>query len=336
METLIYDKLSKGRVKCGICSHFCKIEEGKRGICNVRENKGGALQTNVYPKIIASSIDPIEKKPIFHLKPGSYSYSIASVGCNFKCAFCQNSDIAQMPSDRDGLIQGKEVTPKNIVDQAIKAGCKSISYTYTEPSVYFELAFETSKLAKESGLLNIFVTNGYMSSKALEMVAPFLDAANVDLKSFNDKFYQKYCKARITPVKDNLKAMKSLGIMVEITTLVIPGLNDDMDEIRAMASFISRELGKETPWHISRFHPSYKLQDIGPTPVSTLERVYKAGKDAGLKYVYTGNAPGLKSENTYCHSCNELLIKRYGYNIENFLKEKSKCPECDAGVWGIY
>ncbi|MCP4021804.1 MAG: AmmeMemoRadiSam system radical SAM enzyme, partial [Desulfobacteraceae bacterium] len=316
METLIYEQIGKKKVKCGICSHFCIIEEGKRGLCCVRENQGGKLYSLVYSKLIATSIDPIEKKPVFHLKPGSYSYSIATVGCNFKCVFCQNANIAQMPGDHQGLIQGKEMTPAKIVDQAVKTGCASISYTYTEPTVYFELAFETAKLAKAEGLLNIFVTNGFMSAKALEMVAPYLDAANVDLKSFSDKFYQKYCKARLEPVKENLKAMKALGILKEITTLVIPSLNDDIDEIRAMASFIHNELGSETPWHISRFHPSYKLDKIGPTPVQTLEKIYQAGKDAGLKYVYTGNAPGLASENTYCHACDTVLIKRHGYDIE--------------------
>jgi len=336
METLLYEKMSKKRVKCEICSHYCVVDEGKRGICNVRENKQGTFHSLVYPKLISSSIDPIEKKPIFHLKPGSYSYSIATVGCNFKCTFCQNSNIAQMPSDHNGLIQGKDVEPAQIVDQALKTGCESISYTYTEPSVYFELAFETAKLAKESSLLNIFVTNGYMSTKALETISPYLDAANVDLKSFNDKFYQKYCKARIEPVKENLKTMKALNIMVEITTLVIPGLNDDKDEINAMAHFICNELGEDTPWHISRFHPSYKMGDRGSTPINTLEMVYQAGKDAGLRYVYTGNAPGLESENTFCHSCNALLIKRYGYTIEVFLKGKGKCPQCDTQAFGIY
>ena len=336
MEALIYEKLDGKRVKCHICHHFCVIKEGKRGICGVRENKSGRLMSLVYPKVIATSIDPIEKKPLFHLKPGSSSYSIATVGCNFKCAFCQNSNIAQMPKDHNGMIQGSDFLPESIVKEAVKTGCDSISYTYTEPTVFFELALETARLAKKQGLFNIFVTNGYMSTKALEMVAPYLDAANVDLKAFNDRFYQTYCRAGLEPVKKNIRKMKDLGILVEITTLLIPGLNDDKGDLQAMAGYIANDIGRETPWHISRFHPCYNMTDRKPTPVAALEKAYEAGKAAGLEYVYIGNVPGLSSENTYCSSCNELLVKRYAYQIENFLQEKGKCPRCGTIVHGIY
>ena len=336
METLIYEKLEKKAVKCHICHHFCIIKDGKRGICQVRENKGGTLLSLVYPKVIAKGVDPIEKKPLFHLKPGSFSYSIATVGCNFKCSFCQNSNIAQMPQDYNGMIQGKDLSPESIVKEAIKTGCKSISYTYTEPTVFFELALRTAKLAKKAGLLNIFVTNGYMSTQVLEMVSPFLDAANVDLKAFNDRFYQTYCKARLEPVKENIKKMKDMGILVEITTLLIPGLNDDENEICAMADYIANDLGCETPWHISRFHPSYNMKDRPKTPFLSLENAYAAGKAAGLFYVYIGNVPGQSSENTYCSSCNELLVKRYAYQIENYLNKGGKCPKCETVTYGIY
>ncbi len=336
METLIYEKLKDKSVRCDICRHACVIRDGERGICNVRENQAGRLLSLVYPKLIAKSIDPIEKKPIFHLKPGSFSYSIATVGCNFKCAFCQNSDIAQMPSDIGGLIQGRDITPEEIVKEALKAGCESISYTYTEPTVFFELAYYTAKLAKEKGLYNVFVTNGYMSQKALEMVSPYLDAANVDLKAFTDKFYKTYCKARIAPVKENIRHMLDRGILVELTTLLIPGLNDDKKDLTAMAEYIARDLGKETPWHISRFHPCYRMTDRLATPVPSLMAAYEAGKTAGLYYVYTGNVPGLESENTYCHSCNALLVKRHGYRIENRLLPGGACPECKSITHGIY
>ncbi|WP_457552905.1 AmmeMemoRadiSam system radical SAM enzyme [Desulfobacula sp.] len=336
METLIYEKLDGKSVKCNICHHFCIIKEGKRGICGVRENKRGRLLSLVYPKVIAKSVDPIEKKPLFHLKPGSFSYSIATVGCNFKCAFCQNSDIAQMPKDYNGMIKGKDISPESIVKEAVNNGCKSISYTYTEPTIFFELALETAKIAKQKGLLNIFVTNGYMSTQVLKMVSPYLDAANVDLKAFNDKFYQRFCKARLEPVKENIKQMKDMGILVEITTLLIPGLNDDETEICAMAEFIATDLGRETPWHISRFHPSYHMMDRPVTPVLSLEKAYEAGKSAGLSYVYIGNVPGQLLENTYCPSCNELLVKRYAYQVENYVKDNGKCPQCDALVYGIY
>jgi len=336
METLIYEKLEEKAVKCHICNHFCIIKEGKKGRCRVRENIGGTLLSLVYPKVIAKSVDPIEKKPLFHLKPGSFSYSIATVGCNFQCAFCQNSDIAQMPQDFSGMIQGKEMFPESIVNEALKKGCESISYTYTEPTIFFELAIETAILAKKKGLLNVFVTNGYMSTPILEMVSPFLDAANVDLKAFNDNFYQTYCKARIEPVKENIKQMKDMGILVEITTLLIPGLNDDENEICAMADYIANDLGRETPWHISRFHPSYNMRDRPATPVLSLEKAYAAGKAAGLFHVYIGNVPGQSSENTYCSSCNELLVRRYAYQIENYMSEGGKCPECNTIAYGIY
>ncbi len=336
METLIYQKLESKEVKCEICSHFCVIKEGKKGICKVRENNMGKLNSLVYPKVISTSVDPIEKKPIFHLKPGSQSYSFASVGCNFKCVFCQNSSIAHMPSDHHGMIQGIRTNPEDIVSAALESGCDSISYTYTEPTIFFELAYETAKLAKQEGLLNVFVTNGFMSRQALEMVSPYLDAANVDLKAFNDRFYRTHCKARLQPVKDTIIAMNEMGILVELTTLLIPGLNDDESELLGMAQFIANDIGKQTPWHISRFHPTYKMTDRPPTPVSTLEKAYKIGKEAGLRYVYTGNVAGLSSENTYCHHCDTLLIERYGYQTLNFLNEQGTCPECSTRVHGIF
>ncbi len=336
METLIYDKLDDNAVQCNICHHFCIIKDGKKGICQVRENSGGRLISLVYPRVIANSVDPIEKKPLFHLKPGSYSYSIATMGCNFKCSFCQNSNIAQVSSGYNERIHGQDILPETIVKEALNSNCASISYTYTEPTIFCELALETAKLAREKGLYNIFVTNGYMSTQLLEMLSPYLDAANVDLKAFNDKFYQTYCKARLEPVKANIINMKKMGILVEITTLLIPGLNDDPDDIKAMAKFIANDVGVETPWHISRFHPCYKMTDRPVTPLADLERVYNAGKTAGLKYVYIGNVPGQSWENTYCHSCEELLIERYSYNIKNHMEHKGKCPECGATAFGIY
>ncbi len=340
MKTLLYEKLDEKAVKCNICNHFCIIKQGKKGICRVRENKGGRLISLVYPKLIANSVDPIEKKPLFHLKPGSYSYSIATMGCNFRCSFCQNSNIAQVNiaqvPGNSNIIQGQDIIPETIVQQALKTGCESISYTYTEPTVFCELALETAKLARDNGLLNVFVTNGFMSPKLLEMVAPYLDAANVDLKAFDDKFYQDYCSARVEPVKNNIKKMKELGILLEITTLLIPGLNDDENDIKALAGFIANDVGKETPWHISRFHPSYKMMDIPATPVAALEKAYDAGKAAGLKYVYIGNIPNSKWENTYCQSCGELLIKRYTYNIKNYMGDKGKCHKCGVIAYGIY
>jgi len=336
MKTLIYEKLDKGKVRCGICNHFCLIDMGKRGLCNVRENRNGELISLVYGKIIAVGIDPVEKKPIFHLKPGSLSYSVATVGCNFRCSFCQNADIAQMPADNSGLIQGSAMAPETIVANAVRADCASIAYTYTEPAVFVELVLETAKLAKKENRFNILVTNGYMSEKVIRIISPFIDAANVDLKAFDDGFYKKYCKAGIGPVKANLKLMKELGILVEVTTLLIPGLNDDDLQINGIASFIAEKLGVETPWHVSRFHPCYRMTDRGATPFSSLERAVEAGQNAGLRYVYTGNAPGLDHENTVCHSCGKIVVKRLSYEVENFITPDGRCPHCNSPVYGLY
>lgn len=336
METLFYEKLDDAKVRCRICHHQCTIDPGKRGLCNVRENRQGCLESLVYSKVVARAIDPVEKKPIFHLIPGSLSYSIATVGCNLKCAFCQNSDIAQMPSDHNGLIRGVTMTPEIIVEQAIRGRCQSISYTYTEPTVYVEFALDTARLAREQGLFNIFVTNGYMTPEVIDAAAPYLDAANVDLKAFTDTFYRKWCKARLEPVKQTLKHLKSSGVLVEITTLLIPGLNDDPDELRQMADFIAKDLGVETPWHISRFHPCYRMTDRPVTPLASLETAWKAGKAAGLRYVYTGNVPGLASENTLCHACNRVLVERVAYSVTSAITSDGKCPDCGTRVYGIY
>ncbi len=335
MEAYLYESLKDQKVKCNLCNHRCVIAEGKRGICNVRENQGGILNTLVYGKLIARHIDPIEKKPLFHLFPGSLSYSIATVGCNFKCRFCQNADIAQMPSDRNGVIMGDFYTPEDIVKAAARGNCQSIAYTYTEPTVYFEFAYDTAKLAHEKGIKNVFVTNGYMTAEALEMIHPYLDAANVDLKAFKEEFYRDLCGAKMEPVKETLKRMKTLDVFVEVTTLIIPGLNDNEAELEQLASFIAEDLGPETPWHISRFHPTYKLMDHPSTPVETLVAARKIGQKAGLKYVYTGNVPGEVGENTFCYNCGNLLIERWGFLVKKNHIEKGRCTFCNAQIDGV-
>jgi pyruvate formate lyase activating enzyme len=334
-EAYLYEPYREKEVKCNLCRHRCIIKPAARGICGVRENRNGKLISRVYGRVIAANIDPIEKKPLFHVMPGSLSFSVATVGCNFKCRFCQNADIAQMPADRDGFITGKSATPEAIVDHALGANCKSISYTYTEPTVYFEFAYDTARLAAEKGIKNVFVTNGYMSPEALRMAAPFLDGANVDLKAFSDDFYKTYCGARLAPVKDTLKLMKELGIFVEITTLLIPGLNDDEKELAELAAFIRDELGPQTPWHVSRFHPTYRLTDRPPTPVETILKAREIGTKAGLRYVYVGNVRDENGENTFCHSCGLLLIARRGFTVEKNVIQNNRCPQCRAVIDGI-
>ena len=336
MEAYLYERLDDNQVKCILCSHRCVIKDGRRGICKVRENEAGVLKTLVYGKLIARHVDPIEKKPLFHFLPGTLSYSIATVGCNFRCRFCQNADIAQMPADHRGDILGERGEPREVVEAARRAGCRSIAYTYTEPTVFFEFAYETAKLAHEKGIRNVFVTNGYMTAEALEKIDPYLDAANVDLKAFTEKYYKEQCGARLEHVQATLKMMKSLGIFVEVTTLIVPGLNDDTAELTELADFIARDLGPDTPWHISRFHPTYKLTDRPPTPVKTLTLAREIGLKAGLKYVYTGNVPGNAAENTFCHSCGLTVIERWGFQVGKIRLKNGKCTKCGAEIEGVW
>jgi pyruvate formate lyase activating enzyme len=332
-EAILYEKLAGEEVQCALCHHRCRIPKGQRGICGVRENQGGVLYTLVYRQLISRNVDPIEKKPLFHFAPGSRSFSIAAVGCNFHCDFCQNYEISQMPRDRR-QIWGEDVSPEEIVALAKKAGCRTIAYTYTEPTIYFEYALDIARLASAEGLKNLFVTNGYMTEEALRTLHPHLHGANVDLKAFQDEFYKKRCGGRLEGVLQSLRVMKSLGVWVEITTLIIPGLNDSEEELRGLAAFIA-SLGPETPWHISRFHPMYKMLDHSPTSVQTLARVRKIGLEGGLRYVYTGNVPGDEGEDTYCHHCGKLLIDRLGFQVRTCQIVGNRCYNCGTTVDGV-
>lgn len=330
---MLYEKVGNKKVQCNLCAHRCKINEGKKGICLVRENRDGILYTLVYGRTISQAIDPIEKKPLFNFYPGTTAYSIATVGCNFKCQFCQNWEISQMVRDKH-LVMGNEASPELIVENAKRYGSKSIAYTYTEPTIFFEYAYDTAKLAHEADIKNVFVTNGYMTEEALKEINSYLDAANVDLKSFSDDFYRKLCGARLQPVLDTLKLMKKLGIWVEVTTLIIPSLNDSPDELGKIAKFIVNELGEETPWHISRFYPSYNLKDKPPTPIDTIHKAREIGLNEGLKYVYEGNVPDSKGESTYCPNCKNLVIKRWGYQITKKDTKDGICQNCGFKIDG--
>jgi len=332
-EAMLYEQLSDEQVRCNLCAHHCVIADGKRGICQVRENRGGTLYSLVYGRTISQNVDPVEKKPLFHFYPGTTIYSIATPGCNFRCRWCQNWDISQMRRERH-LIMGSEASPAEIVAEAERAGCRSIAYTYTEPTIFSEYAYDTSRLAQASGLANVYVTNGYMTTEMLETFHPYLDAANVDLKAFRDQTYKKYIGAKLQPVLDTLKVMKRLGIWLEVTTLVIPGVNDDPLELRDAAQFVAHELGVETPWHISRFFPAYKMMDIPPTPMETLARAREIGLAEGLHYVYVGNVAG--EADTFCHSCGRPLIRRSTFAVlENLVKPGGRCPDCGESIAGI-
>ncbi len=332
-EAMFYQKLDDNKVKCYLCRHECVIVDGKTGICGVRENKEGTLYTLVYGKLVSINIDPVEKKPLYHFLPGTDTYSIATVGCNFRCEHCQNYEISQMPREGHAIV-GESFSPSEIVRDALAQGCKSISYTYTEPTIFFEYAYDIAKLAKEEGLKNIFVTNGYIGEEPLRTIAPYLDAANIDLKAFTEEFYRKICGARLEPLLKSIRLYKELGIWIEITTLIIPDLNDSEDELRQIARFI-KSLGEETPWHVTAFYPTYKLTNKPPTPVETLERARKIGLEEGLRYVYEGNIPGTEGGNTYCYKCGELLIRRYGFTVLEKKIKDSKCSACGTEIDGI-
>ena len=334
-EAMFYQKLDGDRVRCGLCRFRCLIGTGKRGHCRVRENRDGVLYSLVYGRVVAEHVDPVEKKPLFHLLPGSRSYSVATVGCNFRCLHCQNYSISQ-PDEGSVEHSGSFIAPETVVERALAAGCRSISYTYTEPTIFFEYAYQIAKLARQAGLKNIFVTNGYITNEALAVIAPYLDAANIDLKGFTDSFYQEVVGASLGEVLDCIREYKRLGIWLELTTLVIPNRNDSEQELRNIAQFIVSEIGKETPWHVTQFYPTHRLTDEPRTPVTTLREARRIALDAGLRYVYEGNVPGEGGENSYCPSCGGLLIRRYGYLVEkNFLADGS-CPGCGFAIDGIW
>ena len=333
-EAYLYEKKDENRVRCALCSHRCLIKDGAKGICGVRENQGGTLMCLVYGKVIARHVDPIEKKPLFHFLPSTRSYSIATVGCNFKCLFCQNADISQMPADHN-QIWGEDMIPQMIVEDAVASRSATISYTYTEPTIFFELAVDTARLAVSKGVRNVFVTNGYMTEECLKDIYPDLHGANVDLKSYADRFYKEQCGAKLEPVLNSIETMKEMDIWLEVTTLLIPGLNDSREELKNLAGFLA-DLDTNIPWHISRFHPTYRLSSTHPTPAESIHKAREIGYEMGLKYVYTGNLPGDEGEKTFCPECGELLIDRTGYLIRRHRIENNHCPQCGAEIPGVW
>lgn len=331
-EAMLWEKERNG-VRCNLCARYCFIAKGKRGFCRVRINKDNTLYTLNYGKLVAVNVDPIEKKPFFHFYPGSKSLSIAAVGCNFRCQFCDNSQISQGVDEQVESVEGKNYTPEEIVELAEKKNCKSIAYTYTEPTIFFEFAYKTAKLAKRSNIMNVFVTNGYITDDAIKKISKYLDAAVVDVKaSLDPEFYKKFMSVPdVKPIYGALKQMKKQRIHVEITNLVIPQIGDNIELCQKLAEHVSN-LNSSIPFHIIQFHPSYKLMELPPTPTSTLERCIEEARRAGLRYVYIGNVAGHDDENTYCYNCRELLIKRFGTTIEEINLVKQRCPQCGANI----
>lgn len=317
-------------VHCFLCAHHCRIAPGERGRCGVRENRDGILYTLVYGRPVSVAVDPIEKKPLFHFLPGSMSLSLATVGCNFACTFCQNAEISQMPRDQ-GRVAGKTLSPGQVVETALESGCLSISYTYTEPTVFYEYARDCAQLATAAGLKNVFVTNGYMTAETLRDIDGHLHAANVDLKSFSDEFYRTLVGARLKPVLDSIRRLWNMGVWIEVTTLLIPGLNDGDDELRSLARFLV-SLSPDIPWHVSRFYPAYRLLDAAPTPVASIERALRIGREEGLNYVYGGNIPGHATESTVCPGCGDIVIKREGFRLVRNSTTHGRCPRCGREI----
>ena len=318
--------LADGWVRCDLCAHRCRLRPGRAGICGVRVNDGGSLQTLVYGRAITAHVDPMEKKPLYHFLPGSSIFSIATVGCNFHCSFCQNWDISQVGKASHGQVTGDTFLPDQVVGAARRTGCHSVAFTYSEPTIFFEYAYDVALLAHRSGLKNVFVTNGYQTPEAIALMKGVIDAANVDLKAFRDATYRKLCGARLDPVLDAIRLMHEAGIWVEVTTLIVPGQNDSPSELRDLAHFLAG-VSPDMPWHISRFHPDYKLMHVDATPRETLLRAVQIGQDEGLRYVYVGNMPGAGHEDTACPWCGWTVVRRFGYSVRNELRGDS-CPHC--------
>jgi len=332
---LLYVSHGDNSVTCRVCAHYCHLREGQRGICVVRQNIEGKLVSLVYGRLVAENIDPIEKKPLFHVLPGTLSYSISTLGCNFRCSHCQNASISQVDRKENIAVSGLQKKPEEIVTAAVAGGCHSISYTYVEPTVFFEYVYDCCRLAVNQGVKNIFVSNGYMTREALKLLAPFLSAVNIDIKAFSDSFYKKVCGARLQPVLDSVQFLKELGVWLEVTTLVIPGLNDSDKELSAIASFLA-SLDKSIPWHVTGFYPAYNMMNVEPTSAVALNRARQIGLGEGLKYVYAGNRPGSTHEDTSCPVCHHQLISRYGFRVDNVSIQGGCCPECGEWIPGVW
>lgn len=331
-EASLYIRLEGQSVHCQLCAHNCKIQEGKFGFCGVRQNIKGVLYTHNYGKLVAVNTDPVEKKPLYHFFPGSLAFSIASAGCNFRCGFCQNWQISQLNFLKDH--PGEDFSADKVVELAKQYNCKSIAYTYTEPTIFFEFALETAILAKKEALANIFVTNGYMTDKAIFSLKPYLDAANVDLKFFKESSYQKICSAKLAPVLESIRLLHEAGVWVEITTLVIPGENDSPEELSGIAKFIAG-ISKDIPWHVSAFHADYKFSSYPSTPEEALKLAYELGKGSGLRYVYAGGAYGW-GQDTRCAKCKKVIIEREGFDIIKSDLAGDKCVFCQATLPGVF
>lgn len=333
VESVLYDRLEAGRVRCNVCAFRCVIAPGHGGVCRVRHNVDGTLMALNAHKITALEVDPVEKKPLYHFHPGAAAFSYAAPGCNLRCRYCQNAEISQMVAD-DRRLEGRSLSPEWVVEQAVRRGCEAIAHTYTEPTVYIELAAEVGARAKERGLKNIFVSNGYQTPEATDLVAPWLDAINIDLKGFDDRYYLKVCGARVAPVCASIERFVDRGVWTEVSTLLAPGHNDTEAEIRAAARFLAG-VSPDIPWHLVGLQPDYRMRDVAPTPPETLERAREIGREAGLRYVYIANAQVPGAADTACPGCGETAIQREGARVSGWRLADGCCQACGARVAGV-
>lgn len=332
-EALYYKKLKNNIVNCNLCPTNCVIKPDNFGDCGARKNIDGTLYSLVYAKLASVSIDPIEKKPLYHFLPGSHSLSIGTLGCNLHCLHCQNYDISQSKADQ---FIGKEVEPKELIETAIKNSCKSISYTYNEPTIFYEYVIETAKLARKKGIKNIMVTNGYINKEPLQELYPLIDAANIDLKSIDEDFYKKVCSVRLNPILESIKEIKKIGTWIELTNLIIPGYNDSKQQIEKLVKWVKENVGTRVPLHFSAFYPTYKLLDAERTPPETLLKAKEIAKKQGLKYIYLGNTSLPDAGTTYCPKCSKPLIERGWFEVKTNLVKNNKCPYCKEKIDGVF
>jgi pyruvate formate lyase activating enzyme len=329
----MWKKLEGGDAQCLLCPNGCRLADGDRGVCRVRKNIGGVLHTLVYSRIAAAHVDPVEKKPMFHFLPGATAFSVATAGCNLSCQFCQNWQLSQAnPEDLDAT----RITPDDMTARARSGGSKIIAFTYNEPTVQYEFILDTAAAARRQGIRSIIISNGYIMPEAGRTLARSLDGIKIDLKAFTEKFYSSICGGRLTPVLDNLVSVYAAGVWIEIVVLVIPTLNDSPGEIRKMAAWVRKNLSADVPMHFTRFHAMYRIQNLPPTPVSTLERCRTIAKEEGIRYPYIGNVDGHRWENTFCHNCGKMIIERSGfYSVKNHVKGGA-CPFCGARIPGVW
>ncbi len=336
-KAILWEKADNESVKCNLCAHRCLIPKGQQSRCTGRTNCAGELISTCYEDICSAAVDPVEKKPLFHFMPGSKVMSIATPGCNFRCDFCQNWQISMPRPGSLPLSKDCTLTPHQVVESALANRCTAIAYTYTEPTIFMELASDCGELAHMHNMKNIFVSNGYMTPEAAEYASGFLDAINIDLKSYTDGFYRNFCKGKLEPVLETLKYFAGQEhVWLEVTTLLINGENDSDEELEQMAGFISGELGRHVPWHISRFHPSYKCGELAITSTESLMRAYEIGKEAGLKYIFIGNVPGLDMGSSICSGCGHKLIERNGYQLGSYNIMNNACMSCGERVEGVF